>query len=71
MLAEPYCISFILTAIIGFSIAFGIFQEYYSTAPGLVGDKSNVANIGTATTVRLPKYLYFAQPKRKRNENQD
>ncbi|KAF4542177.1 Mfs monocarboxylate [Lasiodiplodia theobromae] len=50
--------SLIQVPVWGFSIAFGIFQEYYSTAPGLVGDKSSVANIGTATT----GILYLSSP---------
>lgn len=37
----------------GYSLAFGVFQEYYGSHPDkLVGDSSNVAVIGTTMTVR-------------------
>ncbi|OMP86446.1 hypothetical protein BK809_0003616 [Diplodia seriata] len=52
--------SLIQVPVWGFSIAFGIFQEYYSSAPDLLGDKSSVANIGTASTVRLPCETFLA-----------
>jgi hypothetical protein len=38
----------------GYSIAFGVFQEYYGSHPDeLKGDSSNVAVIGTTMTVSL------------------
>ncbi|KAL1652279.1 hypothetical protein SLS58_000406 [Diplodia intermedia] len=46
------------TAWIVLAASFGIFQEYYSSAPDLLGDKSSVANIGTAST----GILYLSSP---------
>ena len=41
-------------SVIGFPIAFGVFQEYYSSHPEkLGGDTANVAVIGTTISVRL------------------
>ena len=41
-----------LTSATGFSLAFGVFQEYYGSHPDeLDGDTSNVAVIGTTVTV--------------------
>lgn len=38
----------------GYSLAFGVFQEYYGSHPHeLGGDSSNVAVIGTTMTVRI------------------
>lgn len=36
---------------LGFSTAFGIFQEYYSTHNVLQGDKGDLATVGTTSTV--------------------
>lgn len=42
----------------GYSIAFGVFQEYYGSHPEqLQGDSSNVAVIGTTMTVSLDLVL--------------
>lgn len=38
---------------VGYSLAFGVFQEYYGSHPHMLkGDSSNVAMIGTTMTVR-------------------
>ncbi|KAJ4395448.1 hypothetical protein N0V91_010847 [Didymella pomorum] len=49
----------------GYSIAFGVFQEYYGSHPEqLKGDSSNVAVIGTTMTVLLSApLLYFLKPR--------
>ncbi|KAF4310953.1 mfs monocarboxylate [Botryosphaeria dothidea] len=51
--------SLIQVPVWGFSIAFGVIQEYYeSPASGLVGDKGSVPIIGTTTT----GILYLSSP---------
>jgi hypothetical protein len=41
----------LLTSTLGFSIAFGIFQEYYTTHDVLQGSKGDLATVGTTSTV--------------------
>lgn len=54
----------ILNIHIGFSLAFGVFQEYYGRHKELLeGDSSNFAVIGTTMTVRprlAKNYLFIS-----------